>query len=243
MTLRPHRQELKFLVRHDAKAMLIERWRRYLVKAPFTNERAVSPVLSLYYDSPNLSFYREKLEGFAHRQKVRIRTYGHEFRAGQTTILEIKYRDHDLVRKRRYPMKDFDLSRLDPARWQIDDPETRGPFEALRERYRLQPTVQVYYQREAYEGLVESDVRITFDTSLLGLYPGERPTTKLLLDRSRSLMPDTLAILEVKATKGVPAWVHDGIVADELRQQTIPKYVTAVELLGLPKLMEARIYA
>jgi hypothetical protein len=243
MTFRPYREELKFLVSHDVVRLLLARWRRYLVRAPFTNEDALTPVLSLYYDSPDLRFYREKLEGFPSRQKVRMRTYAHSFAAGQTTILEIKYREHDLVRKLRYPISDFDPSRLAPERWAIDDLEVRGIFESLRERYRLRPTAQVYYQREAYEGLVERDVRITIDTSLLGLHPGERPTRKVLLDRSRSLMPDTLAILEVKATQGIPPWVHDGVVAAELRQKTIPKYVTAVESLGLPQFTETGIYA
>jgi hypothetical protein len=243
MSFRPFREELKFLVSHDVKQLLLARWQRYLARAPFTNERALSPVLSLYYDSPDLRFYREKIEGFPSRQKVRMRTYAHAFTAGQTTILEIKYRENDLVRKLRYAISGFDPSRLAPERWGIDDPEVRGVFETLRERYRLRPTAQVYYQREAYEGLVERDVRVTIDTSLLGLHPGERPTRKLLLDRSRSLMPDTVAILEVKATRGIPPWVHEGIVAVELQQKTIPKYVTAVESLGLPQLTEAGIYA
>lgn len=243
MTLAAYRQELKYVVTLSAKEALFERWRRYLVKAPFTDAHATGPVLSLYYDSPNLCFYREKLDGLPHRQKVRIRTYGHAFRRGQTTILEIKYRDNDLVRKRRYKFPDFDPERLAPEHWNIEDAEIRGAFEALRERYRLRPTAQVYYQREAYEGLVERDVRITLDTSLLGLHPGERLTQKLLLDRSRSLMPDTIGILEIKATRGIPAWVSEGVVAAELQQRTIPKYVTAVESLGLPNTMEAGIYA
>ncbi len=82
-------------------------------------------------------------------------------------------------------------------------------------------------------GAVETDLRVTFDTCLTGLYAGEALTRSLLLDGSRRLMDETLVILEVKATKQIPSWVHDGIVAAELRQATIPKYVSAVEKLGL----------
>ena len=241
--LRPFRQELKFLVTHDVRRLLLECWGRYLVKAPFTDAYARTHVLSLYYDSPHLRYYHNKLAGIADRQKVRIRTYGPAFASGQTTILEIKYRKNDLVRKLRYPIPDFDESQLDPQDWKIDDPEIRAKFEVLREQDRLRPAAQVYYQREAYEGLVEGDVRVTFDSCLLGLHPGERASREMLLDRSRSLMPETMAILEVKATEGIPAWVHQGVVAAELQQQTIPKYVTAVEALGLVKLSEAGVYA
>jgi hypothetical protein len=55
-------------------------------------------------------------------------------------------------------------------------------------------------------------------------------------------MADTLAILEVKATRGIPPWVHEGVMAAELQQKTIPKYVTAVEVLGLVKLTAGGVY-
>ena len=113
----------------------------------------------------------------------------------------------------------------------------------LLERHRLRASAQTYYQREAYEGLVEKDVRITFDTMLLGLYPHERLSPTILHDQGRRLMADTLAILEVKSTKGFPPWVYDGVVAAELQQKTIPKYITAVEVLGLPEINAGGIYA
>ena len=90
---------------------------------------------------------------------------------------------------------------------------------------------------------METDVRVTFDTELLGLYPLEVLTPKLLHDPSRRLMSDTLAILEVKATQGIPDWVHEGVVAAELQRKTIPKYVTAVEVLGLLETSAGGVYA
>ena len=74
----------------------------------------------------------------------------------------------------------------------------------MRERYAIAPSAQVYYQREAYEGLVESDVRVTFDSLVTALHPGERPSRAMLYHPSRSLLPDTLTILEVKATRSIP---------------------------------------
>jgi len=241
--LRPYREELEFLVHHSVRERLLERWRPYLVRAPFTNEHAVSSVLSQYYDSPSLTFYHEKLDGIRLRNKVRLRTYGHRFEAGRTTILEIKHRSDARVRKLRYVLPDFDGSQLDPACWSFDDPDVEAAFLTLRERHRLRASAQVYYQREAYEGAVEDDIRITFDTCLIGLHPGERLSRRLLYDPARRLLPETLSILEVKATRGIPAWVHQGIIAGELQQQTIPKYVSAVEALGLPELSEAGVYA
>ncbi len=242
--MRPFRDELKFLVHHSVKQKLLERWMRYLVRAPFTDENACTPILSQYYDSPTLQFYEEKLDGIGLRNKIRLRVYGHDYRAGQTAFLEIKHRLNDRVRKYRVQIKDFDPEiHMDPDNWTFDDPVMETAFLSLKERYRVRASAQTYYQREAYEGAVESDVRITFDTNLIGLFPGERLTRELMLDRSRHLMPDTLAILEVKATKGIPRWVHEGVVAAELKQQTIPKYITAVEVLGMHELVATGVYA
>lgn len=234
--IKPFRQELKFVVHHSVKRSLLERWKRYLVRAPFTNQHCVTPILSQYYDSPDLTFYTEKLDGLAIRNKVRLRVYNQRFVAGDTAFLEIKHRANDLVRKHRYKIPSFDLRWLDPAVWVFDDRQMQSAFLGLRERHRLRRSAQVYYQREAYEGAVESDVRVTFDTALVGLHPGEVLTRQLLFSPARRLMPDTLSILEVKSTKGLPRWLHEGVEAAELQQQTIPKYITAVEVLGLKEL-------
>jgi hypothetical protein len=241
--IRPYREELKFVVHQSVKTLLIERWRRYLVKAPFTNRYAVSPILSQYYDSPYLHFYHEKLAGVGLRNKVRLRVYDMQFRAGATAFLEVKHRQNHLVKKFRQGISDFKPLYLDPANWTFDHPEEETVFRTLLERFRLRRSAQVYYQREAYQGAVEKDVRVTFDTNLIGLHPGERLTSRILRDRSRNLMADTVVILEVKATHGIPNWLREGVLSAELEQKTIPKYITAVEALRLVELNGGGVYA
>ena len=242
--MRPFRNELKFSLHYSVREMLLARWQRYLVKGSFTNGHAVTTILSQYYDSPDLTFYHEKLEGIGLRNKVRLRAYDTAFRAGATVFLEIKRRINDRVRKDRYKIPAFDPTRhLDPANWTFDDPEMERAFLSLNERHRLRASAQTYYQREVYQGAVESDVRVTFDSNLIGLHPNEKLSTGILRDPSRSLMPDTLVILEVKATHGIPRWVHDGIVAGELQQRPIPKYVTAVEGLRMHHVSRSGVYA
>ncbi len=168
------------------------------------------------------------------RNKVRIRIYGKKFVKGQLAILEIKRRYNELVRKDRYKIPDFDPAiHMDADNWTFDDPDMRRAFLGIRERHRLRPTAQTYYQREAYQGLVEEDVRITMDSNLIGLYPGEQLSSEIMRNRSRALMPDTLVILELKSTKGFPAWIYDGIGRAGLRQQPIPKYTSAIKVLKL----------
>ena len=235
--IRPYRNELKYSIHYSARELLLNHWQRYIVRAAHTNENAVAPVLSQYFDSPDLVFVREKREGLRFRSKVRLRVYGQNFEKGQLAFLEIKRRHNELVKKVRQIIPSLDPKfHLNPKNWTFDDPETASAYNELRERYLLRPSAQTYYQREAYQGLVENDVRITFDSHLIGLHPGERLTRRVISDRSRSLMPDTVIILELKSTKGFPAWIFEGIQLAELRQQPIPKYTSAVKVLKLRNL-------
>lgn len=243
MIVRPYRNELKYSIHYSDRELLLNHWNRYIMPAQYTNDFAVTPVLSQYFDSPDLAFVREKTEGLRFRNKVRLRVYSQNFEKGQLAFLEIKRRHNDLVKKVRQKIPSLDPGHhLDPNNWVFDDAEAESAFNELRERYRLRPSAQTYYQREAYQGLVEDDVRITFDTNLIGLHPGEKLTSKVLRDRSRSLMPDTVVILELKSTKAFPAWIYEGIRLAEMRQQPIPKYTTAVKILKLHNLIPAGNY-
>ncbi len=232
---RPFRDELKFVIRFAERTALLERWRRNLSKDPYTNEDAVTPILSQYYDTPRLRFYREKLDGIGFRNKVRLRTYGYRFRPGQATFIEIKQRLGGRVRKIRQRIAEFRFRHLSPGNWRFDDRRAESAFGTLLERHQLRPSAQVWYLREAYEALVEPDVRVTFDSSLTALHPGEALETGRMADPLSRIMPDTLVILEVKATTGIPAWVAEGARNVELVQKPVPKYVLAVEKLGLDR--------
>ena len=230
--MRPFREELKFIIDHAQKDAVLERWRRHLHRDPFTNDYAATPILSQYYDSPMLDFYEEKLSGIQFRNKVRLRCYGYRFEPGATAFLEIKQRLGDHVRKIRQKFS-FEPARLEPSSWRFDSAEHASAFGVLLERYRLVPSAQVWYQREAYESVVESDIRVTFDSCLMALHPGVQLTPAMLADPTTKLISESFFILEVKSTNGIPRWVTDGARAVEMVQRPVPNYVMAVEALGL----------
>ena len=236
------RQELKFVIHHSVRQLLLQRWSPHLVRAAFTDSDARTHVLSQYYDSPTLSFVTEKQDGIPFRNKVRLRTYATDFDSGKAAFLEIKHRRFQSVHKYRQRIADMSSAYLCPSRWTFDDPDMGARFHALIETYHLRASAQTYFQREAYEAPEGGGLRVTLDSNLVGLHPGERLTSKLLMDRSRSLMADTLFILEIKSNTVLPRWVHDGIIACELEQRTIPKYVTAVNVLKLGELTGSGVY-
>ncbi len=227
------RLERKYRLRHAAREYLLAYWRPYLVRAPYTNHDGVYPILSQYFDSPALTFYHEKHAGIGLRRKVRLRAYGYRFTEGGTCFLEIKRRTHEAVGKLRVPLPGFERRFLSPAGWRALALPALDPFCALAETHLLRPSAQVLYLREAYEGIIDPGLRITFDSALTGFHPGEEVTREVLYDRSRALLPETETILEVKNGGALPAWVRRGIEWTEITQEPIPKYVLAVDALNL----------
>ena len=108
------RTELKYYITSTQKQQLYTYWRGYICASSFTNDQSTYPVLSLYYDSPTLTFYHEKLDGTPLRKKVRLRTYGYNFSSGNIAFLEIKKKKYDKIQKIRVELNPFNSQFLNP---------------------------------------------------------------------------------------------------------------------------------
>src|SRR5699024_5795974 len=69
------RYELKYLVPEDTVPAIREELNQHMVRDPYAGPTGYG-VWSVYYDTANLRFYREKIEGLKFRRKLRIRRYG-----------------------------------------------------------------------------------------------------------------------------------------------------------------------
>ena len=66
-------------------------------------------VRSIYFDTTDLRFYREKIEGLKIRKKLRIRGYN-ELENKNLVFLEIKRKNEGFVNKNRAPLHYSNLS-------------------------------------------------------------------------------------------------------------------------------------
>ena len=71
-----------------------------LMRPDFFNSSGPYIVRSLYFDSPNLQFYREKIEGDFVRKKVRLRSYGEDLK--EPVYFEVKNKLADRIYKDRF---------------------------------------------------------------------------------------------------------------------------------------------
>ena len=227
------RIELKYLVDYRAKAKLLAAWREYLVPAPYTDDRAMYPLMSLYFDSPSLRFYDEKLEGEMLRNKVRLRGYGYNWLGLNPCILEVKRKVDSRIIKFRKNLGEFRPEFFDPTSWDLGDDPHSQVVTALALRHSLRPAVQILYQRETYESPWWPGLRVAFDSHLLALHPEEEMRFELFEDRRRRMLRDTDFVFEVKANDGLPTWVLDAIHACQLNVRAISKYAIGIEKLSL----------
>ena len=232
------RYELKYLVDTRTQAQLEPLVGSRLVRGEHVGEDGSYPVLSQYFDGPDLPFYLDKVAGVESRVKFRMRTYGWKFDSSALWFLEIKRKENACVSKTRVPIPPGEVDPADPRTWDALDEATLGPFVAARDLLYLQPAAQVWYQRAVYQSPA-GDLRVTWDTSSRALYPGESMRRGLLYDPLRAVFPDHLAVLEIKTAQTIPRWLAQIIRQVSLTPQAVSKYVLAMNALDLSRRMLA----
>ncbi len=187
---------------------------------------------SVYFDSPDFRFYREKVEGQLVRIKPRIRAY-HTSPDGPPTglFLELKGRYDRIVEKRRAPIDRALADRLlsqtpaDPGAW-TEASSVLAEFQYLSHRYRLAPCVTLLYHRTPYFGVFYPDVRITFDRLILSSM-----ATALTAPSEDFLqaIPSNQLVIELKYNNKVPRLLLNRFNSLGLQQHTFSKFVIGLE--------------
>ena len=98
-----NRFELKYLITLKQATQFKSALSNFLVPDEHGNNNGTYELVSLYYDSPDLRCYWEKLDGLKIRRKLRIRLYdNHEIITEETPVfVEIKQRVDRITQKRR----------------------------------------------------------------------------------------------------------------------------------------------
>lgn len=189
---------------------------------------------SLYYDTDDYRFYREKIEWLKFRRKLRIRRYVTDEPLTDDSIvyLEIKQRVDRVTQKRRVPMKykevlDLIHNKILPSSYSDSDNEVLNEVLNLTETYNLKPSAITTYKREAYFWKdADKWLRITFDTDVsfkqkdLNL---ARPQPEWLM------VPAKFCILEIKANEKIPFWITELVASHGIKLIRVSKYCQALE--------------
>ncbi|MDS1115216.1 polyphosphate polymerase domain-containing protein [Gordonia westfalica] len=195
------------------------------------------PVTSLYYDTPDLRFYWEKIEGLKFRRKVRMRLYGDPAECTDETPVqvEIKQRVNRVTQKRRTAMPYGLAQRWLNGREEISCDDSQRPFvnevSSLVGNLDLRPIVTTGYLREAFVGRdADLGLRVTIDHKVHGR---DRDFHFASGAENRFIIPPKLAIVELKANERVPYWATDLTARLDMSVIRVSKYCQSVEAFGL----------
>lgn len=239
MIKRFNRYEIKYQVRAAALRTLIPDLLAFLQRDAHGAASGFYSVSSLYFDTPDLDCFRNKLDGLLYRRKLRIRTYPDAPAA--PAFVEVKQRVNRTVQKRRVPMALDDAYALCSGhRYQLDDEQDQAVADEVHylvEALRLSPQVVVTYCRQAFVGhFVDPGLRVTFDTMVRSRRAGFDLEQA---DRPRSLVwPADVAIMELKMNERIPHWLSNLLARHECFLTRVSKYCQ-----GIARLIEQERYA
>jgi hypothetical protein len=240
-----NRFELKYFTDH-AQA---ENFRAALTRRLLVDQGGPYSVWSTYYDTGDLRFYWEKIEGIRFRRKLRVRTYAPPGTVSDDTpvFVEIKQRVNRVTQKRRTAMSLRDARLLcnerqlpnlaepdgaDAGSGSVSDRAFVEEVLAMVERLDLSAVTAVGYQREAFEGTdLDPGLRVTFDRRILGrdrdldLSADGEGANRVLIDPS-------LTLIEIKVNEQIPHWLTNSIAINQLELVRVSKYCQSIEALG-----------
>jgi SPX domain protein involved in polyphosphate accumulation len=238
------RHERKYLVPFYMLNDLRARFSGFVRPDIFTEEDMFGKfqytVRSIYFDSPDLGNYHEKLSGVMDRCKLRVRGYN-ELEPKEMVVLEVKKKKGNRILKHRTMIPYNRLAEVletgDVSPYLIlrkDQTVTNALDEASRfffhyKRKNQSPTCLITYEREAYHGKHNPGIRITFDKNMRSKI---NPGLPQLFDND-NLRPlfKSHFILEVKYFEdNMPAWIKSIIYEFKLRTDALSKYVIGYDV-------------
>ena len=169
---------------------------------------------NIYYDTDDYRLIRASLEKPVYKEKLRLRSYGVP-QKGSDVFAEIKKKFDGVVYKRRIVI---------PADGDMTLPDNNQIAEEIRyfrQLYDVKPKVFIAYDREAYSGADNPDLRITFDTNLryrlndLDLCSGDYGDP--IIDWDKILM-------EIKIPGVCPLWLSRTLSELKIYPESFSKY-------------------
>lgn len=211
------RYEQKYLLSAAQYASFKKRLDEYIQP----DEYFKSTVCSIYYDTEDFSFIRSSIDGPVYKEKLRLRSYNVPT-ADSTVFVELKEKFMGLVYKRRIAMTvreatDY-LSGLSSFR---DDSQPGREIDWFLKSNRVSPKVFLASDREAYVGIGNNELRITFDRDIrwrgddLDLTHGSR---------GEPITEHGQVLMEIKMPESSPMWLARMLSEEKIYPAGFSKY-------------------
>lgn len=219
------RYEMKYMVTKEQKELLLREMEKYMQP----DEYGRSTICNIYFDTPDYQLIRHSLEKPVYKEKLRVRSYGPAKQDG-TVFVELKKKYKGVVYKRRisvgeqeamnYLINDAALSK------QSQITEEIGYFKQMYKG--LKPAVYLSYDREAFYGKEDRELRITFDQNILWRKEDLSLCSEVY---GTPILPEGCALMEVKISSAMPMWLCRVLSENGIFKTSFSKYGRAYEMI------------
>lgn len=226
------RIEKKYLVTREKYNLLLEAMEPYMSVDSYGQHT----IGNVYYDTDTYELVSRSIEKPKYKEKFRVRSYGIP-KEEDKVFLEIKKKYKGIVYKRRVSMT---LKEAEAYLEKGIKPQKEGQIlkeiDYFMSFYKLTPKVYLAYDRVAYFGKQNKDVRITFDHNIrsrqcnMSLAEGDYGTP---------LLDDYHYLMEIKVPGAMPLWLSKILADLEIYPTSFSKYGNVYKQFILPNRRKA----
>ena len=193
------RVEQKYLITSAQYDALMESLGDKLVK----DEYFYNDIYNLYLDAPDHRLIIQSIEKPMYKEKFRVRSYGLAENEDSKVYLEIKKKFDGTSHKRRISMTlgEFYKYMEKGNRPKGANPITLAELDYDFEKYNLQPSILINYERYSYYIRGNKDLRITFDHNVR--YRTKKPDLTNG-DDMHPIIDKEMYIMEIKSLDSLP---------------------------------------
>lgn len=196
------RYEKKYIINQTQNKELMSDIKRYVEK----DKHGFCTISNIYYDTDNYDLIRASIEKPVYKEKLRLRSYC--VPNNETKVfLELKKKFDGIVYKRRLTLSYTDAQNyLDYQIKPLKEGQILNEIDWFMRRYKLSPKVFIAYDRAAFLGKSDANLRVTFDNNIrfrqnnLELQNGNYG--QQIIDSSQTLM-------EIKFSDSIPIWLAE----------------------------------
>ena len=214
------RIEKKYRINIEQKKRLISLFKGRLT----ADSHGKSTICSLYLDTPDFLLIRNSIDAKTYKEKLRIRSYGKVAPDGRV-FFEIKKKYKGIVYKRRVllPLSDAFLY-IESGQKPLDSQIMSEIDYAMRYYREPKPTMMVMYEREAYFGRAEPDLRITFDSHIRYRSADLSPEFECY---GTEILPEGELVMEIKTAGAMPLWLSHILDSERIFPSSFSKYANS----------------
>ncbi len=237
-----NRYEKKFMMTVEVYAEIQQVLRKYMELDEYNKTHSYYTISNIYFDTADNHLIRTSLSKPKYKEKLRLRGYGVPS-LDDKVYLEIKKKVNGLVNKRRTKLTlkeayDFLETKKKPEVKKYMNRQVLNEIDYFLQLYDLEPKLYLAYDRKAYFGINNRDLRITFDANI------RTRRTDLRLecgDYGDRLLESHVVLMEVKAEKSIPIWLSKMLSEFKLYKTSFSKYGTEYKTMIASNIVETDI--